>query len=129
MAHIDECVSFFFFSSRRRHTRFDCDWSSDVCSSDLGQFEAAAGIVRIELQRSRIPSEPSRCESTLEGFARQQDNPASRRCAYRPMVLSFPMSQTMSVFALTPFWQKTPTTVERSEVPKTAADGQLDVFR
>src|SRR5256886_8986772 len=27
--------SFFFFSSRRRHTRFDCDWSSDVCSSDL----------------------------------------------------------------------------------------------
>src|SRR5205085_6670460 len=28
---------FFFFSSRRRHTRFDCDWSSDVCSSDLGR--------------------------------------------------------------------------------------------
>src|SRR3989475_5436397 len=29
---------FFFFSSRRRHTRFDCDWSSDVCSSDLSIF-------------------------------------------------------------------------------------------
>src|SRR5438270_12859825 len=28
----------FFFSSRRRHTRFDCDWSSDVCSSDLAEF-------------------------------------------------------------------------------------------
>src|SRR2546430_10507013 len=28
----------FFFSSRRRHTRFDCDWSSDVCSSDLHVF-------------------------------------------------------------------------------------------
>src|SRR2546430_17644766 len=27
----------FLFSSRRRHTRFDCDWSSDVCSSDLFQ--------------------------------------------------------------------------------------------
>src|SRR5689334_23560571 len=27
---------FFFFSSRRRHTRWNCDWSSDVCSSDLG---------------------------------------------------------------------------------------------
>src|SRR5260221_4857729 len=26
----------FFFSSRRRHTRSLCDWSSDVCSSDLG---------------------------------------------------------------------------------------------
>src|SRR6516165_12716994 len=25
----------YFFSSRRRHTRFDCAWSSDVCSSDL----------------------------------------------------------------------------------------------
>src|SRR5688572_20777215 len=29
----------FFFSSRRRHTRFDCDWSSDVCSSDLGALD------------------------------------------------------------------------------------------
>src|SRR2546430_3175650 len=28
-------IYIFFFSSRRRHTRFDCDWSSDVCSSDL----------------------------------------------------------------------------------------------
>src|SRR5690606_1009610 len=28
-------VGFFFFSSRRRHTRFSRDWSSDVCSSDL----------------------------------------------------------------------------------------------
>src|SRR6476620_1648574 len=30
---------FFFFSSRRRHTRYWRDWSSDVCSSDLGQSE------------------------------------------------------------------------------------------
>src|SRR5688500_19875189 len=28
---------FFFFSSRRRHTRLQGDWSSDVCSSDLGR--------------------------------------------------------------------------------------------
>src|SRR5882762_573247 len=28
-------IYLFFFSSRRRHTRFKCDWSSDVCSSDL----------------------------------------------------------------------------------------------
>src|SRR2546430_3676505 len=36
----DSCVLvvYFFFSSRRRHTRFDCDWSSDVCSSDLTSF-------------------------------------------------------------------------------------------
>src|SRR5712692_9661087 len=30
----------FFFSSRRRHTRWNCDWSSDVCSSDLELGEA-----------------------------------------------------------------------------------------
>src|SRR6266480_1688390 len=29
----------FFFSSRRRHTRLTCDWSSDVCSSDLVQID------------------------------------------------------------------------------------------
>src|SRR6266508_5722897 len=29
----------FFFSSRRRHTRWPRDWSSDVCSSDLGDRE------------------------------------------------------------------------------------------
>src|SRR5205085_2835290 len=32
---IEIAIVMFFFSSRRRHTRFDCDWSSDVCSSDL----------------------------------------------------------------------------------------------
>src|SRR5260370_18631936 len=31
----------FFFSSRRRHTRFKCDWSSDVCSSDLSSSSDA----------------------------------------------------------------------------------------
>src|SRR6267143_1041769 len=34
----------FFFSSRRRHTRWNCDWSSDVCSSDLALFYGAALI-------------------------------------------------------------------------------------
>src|SRR5207253_7104280 len=31
------CLLSFFFSSRRRHTRWPRDWSSDVCSSDLGR--------------------------------------------------------------------------------------------
>src|SRR5256886_11243407 len=35
----------FFFSSRRRHTRFDCDWSSDVCSSDLSAIEESSASV------------------------------------------------------------------------------------
>src|SRR5436853_5041011 len=33
---LDSSLYFFFFSSRRRHTRCLSDWSSDVCSSDLG---------------------------------------------------------------------------------------------
>src|SRR5437867_6329903 len=36
---------FFFFSSRRRHTRSYGDWSSDVCSSDLNQNLEYAGRV------------------------------------------------------------------------------------
>src|SRR5206468_7718049 len=35
-------ASLFFFSSRRRHTRSDRDWSSDVCSSDLAAMYGAA---------------------------------------------------------------------------------------
>src|SRR5258706_7979160 len=35
-------ASFFFFSSRRRHTRLVSDWSSDVCSSDLAMSFANA---------------------------------------------------------------------------------------
>src|SRR5690606_40729311 len=35
-------VQLLFFSCRRRHTRFSRDWSSDVCSSDLGKAVAHA---------------------------------------------------------------------------------------
>src|SRR5690606_40483112 len=38
----------FFFSSRRRHTRFSRDWSSDVCSSDL------AAVDPLELRRGMV---------------------------------------------------------------------------
>src|SRR5689334_19637396 len=39
--HLGNFVSVvFFFSSRRRHTRWNCDWSSDVCSSDLPMLES-----------------------------------------------------------------------------------------
>src|SRR5256886_7454774 len=47
----------FFFSSRRRHTRFDCDWSSDVCSSDLThagrseQLNTERGPISMAMQR------------------------------------------------------------------------------
>src|SRR2546427_1917622 len=44
----DVSESFFFFSSRRRHTRFDCDWSSDVCSSDLFAGRFAQAVDQLE---------------------------------------------------------------------------------
>src|SRR2546427_5377412 len=48
---------FFFFSSRRRHTRFDCDWSSDVCSSDLELGRSfKLGVIR--LTERYIKSDP-----------------------------------------------------------------------
>src|SRR5438132_14313016 len=58
---------FFFFSSRRRHTRSLCDWSSDVCSSDLerepgrphaerlSRFRRAAGTPTDRDQEGRGP--------------------------------------------------------------------------
>src|SRR4029434_11341843 len=39
----------YFCAGRRRHTRFKCDWSSDVCSSDLRQGKRLRG----ERQRER----------------------------------------------------------------------------
>src|SRR5690606_39610782 len=41
----------FFFSSRRRHTRFSRDWSSDVCSSDLGSLQEAERFSYNEYER------------------------------------------------------------------------------
>src|SRR5262249_56903771 len=55
------CLYVFFFSSRRRHTRLVSDWSSDVCSSDLGNLGnvSAFGKAFIELSElgllSRLP--------------------------------------------------------------------------
>src|SRR5690606_38786842 len=44
-------ICLFFFSSRRRHTRFSRDWSSDVCSSDLITCESGP---RLEIGVSRV---------------------------------------------------------------------------
>src|SRR5689334_2196886 len=49
-----------FFSSRRRHTRWNCDWSSDVCSSDLAHVgvEDAHDVVGADLhRRARLRTE------------------------------------------------------------------------
>src|SRR5256884_6986721 len=53
---VDMCL-LFFFSSRRRHTRCSRDWSSDVCSSDLGavQSRASAAVRYLPAQGRKEP--------------------------------------------------------------------------
>src|SRR5690606_41699516 len=51
---------YFFFSSRRRHTRFSRDWSSDVCSSDLFDL-----IPRIKKARPELPIIVMSAQNTL----------------------------------------------------------------
>src|SRR2546430_6110105 len=63
--HLLEGFSF-FFSSRRRHTRFDCDWSSDVCSSDLDDPEMRDAFARID---PHLPPAVERRGGRREHFA------------------------------------------------------------
>src|SRR5689334_24605396 len=45
---------FFFFSSRRRHTRWNCDWSSDVCSSDLRGDGAEVAVAEVPFEEQHF---------------------------------------------------------------------------
>src|SRR3712207_1905579 len=47
-------LSYFFFSSRRRHTRYWRDWSSDVCSSDLASIEKLVPTLEDAAQLLRV---------------------------------------------------------------------------
>src|SRR5690606_39586264 len=60
LTHIVLLFCFFFFSSRRRHTRFSRDWSSDVCSSDL-----AAGAQRGLLPETKTKEMPMKLQTCL----------------------------------------------------------------
>src|SRR2546421_4753389 len=90
---------FFFFSSRRRHTRSDRDWSSDVCSSDL-QFAITiaiavvlSGIVALTLTPAlcavllRPPSEHATARSPLgrffDRFNRSEERRVGKECRSR----------------------------------------------
>src|SRR5688500_20367158 len=53
----------FFFSSRRRHTRLQGDWSSDVCSSDLSARRISTGMVICPLRVTTV-----RCEAIGENL-------------------------------------------------------------
>src|SRR6267143_2205662 len=51
-------MCYFFFSSRRRHTRWNCDWSSDVCSSDLEMFDKLGIKDAMKDKARKIPATP-----------------------------------------------------------------------
>src|SRR5256886_7543857 len=64
-----DCRLIFFFSSRRRHTRFDCDWSSDVCSSDLG-FTARGATFQLSYTFTHARDQSSfSCCAASQGFS------------------------------------------------------------
>src|SRR6266508_6483089 len=79
------CI-FFFFSSRRRHTRWPRDWSSDVCSSDLlfGDYiyTSGAGVGTKGFPAVAIEADPSLSDTTALSSAAVQGVPG-RRTFYR----------------------------------------------
>src|SRR5256886_7828594 len=76
---------FFFFSSRRRHTRFDCDWSSDVCSSDLIDFAFAALWVSTRGNRRQRGGQNAHDARTQKPnrLAERHCGRTAGRCVYR----------------------------------------------
>src|SRR5216684_8525341 len=63
-------VLFFFFSSRRRHTRCSRDWSSDVCSSDLGK------VVKVDrVEWKAIPDHQTAINALLAGEIDMLESP------------------------------------------------------
>src|SRR6266436_5713437 len=68
---------FFFFSSRRRHTRCSRDWSSDVCSSDL------PGLGLRQAQHRALTALPEPHRETSEEPARHVDQVAERLRRHR----------------------------------------------
>src|SRR5690348_17818151 len=61
----------FFFSSRRRHTRWTGDWSSDVCSSDLGAGDIAVITPVADVILSAVPRERTGSAAAVNGAAIQ----------------------------------------------------------
>src|SRR2546430_13740589 len=62
-----------FFSSRRRHTRFDCDWSSDVCSSDL--LDESILCCHIQKEQEGLISPASKAEACPPSSVRREEAP------------------------------------------------------
>src|SRR5256885_7723188 len=86
MAGRDMLQGLFFFSSRRRHTRLQGDWSSDVCSSDLVMLDKfdhwillRRNLRRLGLAKYRRLADPGQfLNDFVEFFSRCQDELVTR---------------------------------------------------
>src|SRR6266481_4079077 len=89
LMHVSGEKFFFFFSSRRRHTRWNCDWSSDVCSSDLRVTGTARAPVFMSGERycTRTTS-PGGAAQGMGG--REQVKAAAGIVAHRPYEVKSP---------------------------------------
>src|SRR5437870_11417343 len=66
---------FFFFSSRRRHTRWPRDWSSDVCSSDLDRRPDQADDLALLDPERKIVHGPEAAEVLRQAFGLEERHP------------------------------------------------------
>src|SRR5438477_9573578 len=82
-------IVFFFFSSRRRHTRLTCDWSSDVCSSDLVAYADEHLLVVDKPAGVVVHPAPGNAGGTLAqalvaaGAARSEERRVGKECRSR----------------------------------------------
>src|ERR687886_1929053 len=103
---------FFFFSSRRRHTRSLCDWSSDVCSSDLEsasdliyEWDIETGIVlwfghvdeHLEYEKGGFPRTREAWHSILHPLDRDRVEASVDRYLSAPRISAAPFFQEYRV--------------------------------
>src|SRR5437763_4599791 len=88
----------FFFSSRRRHTRYIGDWSSDVCSSDLSEDSAS----RLTKERSFLMPAVFACPCGQQFAVPPSLTAQHVRCPRCPRVLLVPATQTAPVATIVP---------------------------
>src|SRR5256885_1157197 len=72
---------YFFFSSRRRHTRLQGDWSSDVCSSDLGAAHAQDRLTQLMKQFTEAPGPPG-AEGPVRKLFAESARPFADKISY-----------------------------------------------
>src|SRR5256884_429107 len=90
--------SFFFFSSRRRHTRCSRDWSSDVCSSDLFSMRKwiCDWIVNVKNPQSRVRRAEQVAEQLLSTMEAELDLPPILKRAFASDPRAYQGWQTMT---------------------------------